>query len=463
VKRSLRLVLGCLAISAVALAQAPLPPGAPTTVPPGHPPVQAAGQEPPADELPAGHPPVAPGGAPEPGGAPAPAGHAAAPRPGARTDTAVPSSELPVGVIEARIADAQGAPLPGTPVKLAILRQSVAEGDSKDSRTATTDAAGKARFQGLPAEVRTSFRVLVRQGAAEYASPSFSLREDMGHSVLLHVYPVTSDINRSMVGMRGFVMVQPRDDVFQFEVMFRVFNVGATTWVPEDLVLDLPRGWKGFNAQDSMGDTRFVAEGDRGARLAGTFGPGQQDVAFRFQVPNDHTESASFELSLPPHVAEMQVMAEAAKGMSIEVAGMSPARLTTGDDGRRLLVTGRQLKPGEPEMRELSLRFAGIPTPGDGRWYAAGIAAALALLGLSLAFRREEKTAVAALPEKDVARARKLLFDELVALEQARTRDAIGPRTYEAARKALLLALTRLEAALPARREKAPRKPAPAR
>lgn len=443
-RRSFGVAAAFALISGLAFAQAPLPPGAPAQMPPGHPPIGDSEDAPaPEGAVPPGHPPT--GGAQLPGAG--------------RADSANPSAEVPVGVIQALINDGQGNPLPGVDVRLLILRQSVAEGDSKEFRNAPSSPEGKVRFDGLGVGSKFSYRITVKRDEAEYASPSFNLREDMGQNVVLHVYPVTSDIRRSMVGMRGFVMVEPRDDVFQFEVLFRVFNVGTTTWVPDDLVIDLPNGWKGFNAQESMGDTRFAADGDRGAKLLGTFSPGQHDVAFRFQVPNDHDETVDFKLSLPPHVAEVQVMAESAKGMSFEVSGMSPAQPSMREDGRRMLVTGRQLKPGEPEMQELAIRLTGIPSPGPGRWYAAGIALGLGALGLYLAMRDDkEKPSLTSLPEKDVARARKLLLDELVAVEKARQADKIGPRTYESARRALVDALARLEAAEPLRAQKPQKK-----
>lgn len=118
-------------------------------------------------------------------------------------------------------------------VRLGILRQSVAEGDSSEFKNAVTNADGKVRFDRLELGSRFSYRITVKQEPAEYASASINLREDSGQSVVLHVYPVTSDIRRTMVGMRGFVMVEPRDDVFQFEVLLRVFNVGRQPGCPK--------------------------------------------------------------------------------------------------------------------------------------------------------------------------------------------------------------------------------------
>jgi hypothetical protein len=233
-----------------------------------------------------------------------------------------------------------------------------------------------------------------------------------------------------------------RDDIFQFEVMFRVFNMGRVTWVPGDVSFNLPVGAKGFVANESMSDTRAVLTDDRTVELQGTFQPGQHDVTFRFQVPNEHDETADFEIGLPPHMAEVRVMAEAAPGMSLTVAGFDAAEKSAGPDGERLLVTARQLQPGEPEMSSVSIQLSGVPTPGPGRWIAVALAAVIALFGVWTA-SRTKATLVA--PVDDLKRARARLLDELLQLEKAKTAGDIGPSTYENAKKILLNALGRVE------------------
>ena len=128
------------------------------------------------------------------------------------------------------------------------------------ARRGRADASGKVTFSGLDQSTNYSYRVTVKSGAAEYASNPFQFRENVGHRVLLHSYPVTREIKGSMIGMRGFVYIEPRDDVFQFEVLFRVFNVGRVTWVPSgSTFMRLPEGYKAFKANESMADTRFEA------------------------------------------------------------------------------------------------------------------------------------------------------------------------------------------------------------
>ncbi len=356
-------------------------------------------------------------------------------------------SSLPPGTIEATIVDGSEKPIAGTEVRLGILRQSVAEGNSRDFKVQTTGPDGKVRFAGLEGSSKFSYRITTKKDLAEYASSPISLSEKGGQSVLIHVYPVTSDIQRAQIGMRGVVVVDPRDDAFQIEVLIQVFNVGAVTWVPDGVMMELPRNYRAFNTEESMNDTQFTEEPERGARMEGTFSPGQHELIFRFQVPSEETESAEFVISMPPHVAELRVMAPAGRNTRLDVQGFDEAQPTVGQDGRKLLVVVRQLRPGEPEMHDVTIRLSGIPTPGSGRWIAVGLALTVALSGLFWGTRTTKDDSQALL--RDAQRAEKLLLKELVDLERARASGQIGPRTYSDARRALLDALTRVEVRMP--------------
>jgi len=408
----------------------------------------------PVDEnapLPPGHPPVTGGGN-------------AAGMPNVPQDHVTVAPQLPAGSVEVSVVDADGKPLGNMPVKLGIVRQSVAEGEEREHKLVVSNAEGKSRFDGLQTGSKYNYRATVDYQGASYASQSFSMRVDFGMNVLVHVFPVTADINQTRIAGQGIVVVSPRDDTFQFEVLYRFFNVSKTTWVPSNVVLDMPPGFKAFTAEDSMDDTRVVQDGPQSLRLTGTFSPGQHEMTFRFQVPNDHDPSVSFRMALPPHMGEIRVLAEAARGMSMQVDGFSPPQLTTGEGGQRLLVTERRMRQGDAALDELAINLSGIPTPGPGRWYAVVIALLLAAGGFSFVFQeRKEKGDRPSVDRKDALRARDLLLQELVALEKARRAEEVGPRTYETARRALVDALARLEAQLPKPAPKGAKRRRPAR
>jgi hypothetical protein len=256
--------------------------------------------------------------------------------------------------------------------------------------------------------------------------------------------------------MRGYLYVETRDDVFQCEALFRVFNVGQLTWVPKDVVIQLPTGFKAFKAQEGMTDVHFEAVDGVGARLKGTFSPGQNEASFRFQLPKAGESSLTFRMGLPPHVAEMRVIAEASSAMNLEVEGFQAPVAAANNNGQRVLVSVKQLQRRDEEIKDFSATLSGIPTPGPGRWFAILIAGCLAIGGVFAARGAFDDAAGGRDVAADKKRARELLLRELVALEGARRAERIGPRSYEQSRVALIDAIARL--GLPAERPRTGRK-----
>jgi hypothetical protein len=376
--------------------------------------------------------------------------------PAADVSEATPA--LPAGVISATIVNQQGTPLPGTQVRLGILFQKIAEGESRSEKFAQTDATGAVRFSDLQKGSDHAYRITVAAGPASYQTAPFNLRQDMGQRVVLHIFPYTPDIEQAMIGMRGYEYIETRDDVFQFEMMFRVYNVGQITWVPQDVVVQLPKGFKAFKAQEGMTDVHFEQVEGVGARLKGTFAPGQQEASFRFQMTKSTDDSASFHLTLPPHVAEMRVIAEASSAMNLEVEGFQPPVATANQNGQRVLVSVKQLLRRDEEIRDFTATITGIPVPGPGRWVAVLVALCMAIAGALAAQGVFDDAAAGKDVAADKKRAREILLRELLALESARAAEKIGPRSYQQSREHLIDAIARL--GLPAERSKASRKAA---
>jgi len=472
-------------------AQAPLPAGQAAPLPQGHPPVAGAAQAPP---LPAGHPSVAgtpqaaaplPAGHPSVGSAataPLPAGHppvadSAQPAPAASNaapaqptpepqaadasaaanphaanphggglnaprDTSNPDASVPKGGIVATIVDGKGQPIAGIQVRLGKMFQSIAQGERRDDETQVSNAQGEVRFSGLESSSNFSYRVTVTKGGAEYASTPFRLAEDRGQRVMLHVYPVTSDIDEARVMMRGLIWVEARDDTFQFEVWFQIYNIGDITWVPSDVEMELPEGAKAFSARESMTDARAEADGDTRVKLLGTFSPGQHDVRFNFQVDNPQEASVAFSLDLPPRVAEFRVVAAAAKGMTLTARDFPPVQVSVGPQGERVLVT--QQRAQDRSIETVHFELAGLPTRGNAPWLAVLLAAATAATGLYVASQKPAPGRGRRKLTGDLKQARDVLLDELLQLEKAKVDGRLGPQSYEQTRRALVTALARI-------------------
>lgn len=444
-KRFFRLSLFALfTVTGTAVAQTPLPSG--------HPPIAASAKQPaaaaPSSSSSPNAAPTKPSAAPVQGHAPAQsatnAGPSVAPpnpHSGVPRDESAKADDLPRGTIEATLVNAQNVPLPNSDVRLGIMFQRISEGESRSERFARTNAEGKVRFDGLSAGSDYSYRVTFKSGAAEYASMPFALG-DVGHRVLLHVFPVTRDIAEALVGMRSFVYIEPRDDVFVFELLYRVFNVGSVTWVPNDVVLELPKGFKAFNAQRGMTDVGFEVVDGVGARLKGTFTPGQHDLSARFQVPKGTDESATFRMGTLPRVAELRVIAEASSQMRLEVDGFEQPQVAA-NQGKRVLVTRKLLERGDELEKGFTITLSGLPVPGYGRWIAVMLALGLGGVGVAAA-RGALELGKESSKAADLKNAREVLLGELVEVERSRERGDLGPRAYADARRVLLNALARL-------------------
>jgi hypothetical protein len=454
-------VLGLTTLMVVSVGAAPVDPNAP--LPAGHP---AVGRPAPAASASGSAPPAAsaapPGSDQAPHGAEEnaqneqdgeagddedaapPPGHGDGETPEVR-DRSVRAPDLRPGTIEVHIHDGNEQPLTQFPVRLGIMKQDVAEGDSRSQRDGTTDDKGVVVFSGLDVSSAFSYRVTATRDFGTFASEPVRLEPTSGQRVLLHVFPVTHDLRQSFVGMRSIVFVAAREDVFQIEANFQVLNIGKQAWVPDHVKLELPAGAKAFRASDSMKDTRIEKADGNSVELLGTFAPGEHEVGFQFQLPNDHTKTKEFRMGLLPHVAEVRVFAERARGMSLRVEGFPEAEPVEARDGTRMLLTAKHMTRGDSTLESVQVGLDNLPVPATGRWYALALAGSIAVLGLFEASRRRPaQTAPRSLPVAERKEAERLILDELVALERLRQNEKIGPQTYREARAELLDALSRL-------------------
>jgi hypothetical protein len=394
-------------------------------------------------ELPAGHPEVgaAPAGEALPPGHPTVGAEQAA-RALREPEVAVarPSPDVPVGEIQVSVVDPDGSPAAGVSVRLGVM----AQGGDRESKTAETDAEGRARFTELPVGSDQAYRVNVLHEGATYSSTPFRLEPDQGHQVRVLRFPVTHD-PRALLQWIGGSFLEIKHERLHIIQQAELVNLAAETYVfPEGgLKVELPEGFTAFQSQAMMSDQRIVPNDD-GFMLEGSLPPGRITLTWAFDVPIDGT-ALSFAQPMPFRTYQYVVASEAAPGLELEVDGFPPARLDEGQ-GRPHLATRIQRSPNEPAWERLTVRLAGIPGPGPYRYLAVGTALALLALGASLAIRAKG-------PLPGAARVREARRKELLAeareLEAAFGREEIGPKYHERRRReivdelALLLRLDR--------------------
>src|SRR5262249_7887220 len=159
--------------------------------------------------------------------------------------TSIVDNALPPGTIVVEVRDREERPIPGADVTLGILQQSVAKGESRRRTAAKADEGGNKRFDDLEFGGGVAYRVtvpVVNPGggdSATYAAFPFQLDLHHGQRVRVHVYPVSSRIDGMLVGVQGVVYAELKDDVVQFDELFQVYNLSGTTWVPDNVVIEL--------------------------------------------------------------------------------------------------------------------------------------------------------------------------------------------------------------------------------
>jgi hypothetical protein len=254
-----------------------------------------------------------------------------------------------------------------------------------------------------------------------------------------HVYPVTHDIKKALVVSQAVIYAELKDDRVQLEQAVTFFNLGRVAWVPDDLVLSLPEGFQALNGQPGMGGEGIEPVDKRGARIRGTFGPGQHTIDFRWQLPYDNEPTVSFEESLPPNVAVARALAAASQQMRLVVTGFPDAQARTDSNGERILITEKQMRRDEAPLTKLHYELRDIPTPGPARILATLLAGLGVLAGVGFAFTSRKGPGT----PSDAKEVRARLLAELEELERARAAGDVGPQTYERARREMIDAIAR--------------------
>jgi hypothetical protein len=358
-------------------------------------------------------------------------------QPPADTDDEDP--RIPAGTIAITILDPDNVPLPNTPVTLGILHNSVAKGESREHKLALTDAKGEVTFPSLDRASGIAYRVSVtKDGGTFWASP-FGLPPDKGMRVALHVYPVTHDIEKALIVAQVVVYAEMKDDRVQLEQALTIYNLGRVAWIPDDVMLGLPPDYTALTSQETMTGEGVTAIDKKGAKLHGTFGPGQHVLDFRWQLPYAGEKDVTFDETLIPHVAVMRVMAAASQEMRLVATGFPEAEPRTDAQGERVLITEKQMRRDDPPLAHLHVELRDLPTPGPGRVIATLLAGLGVLAGLGYAFASKKAVKPAEASKEERAR----LLHDLEELERAHRTGDIGPKTYERARRELIDAIAR--------------------
>lgn len=342
----------------------------------------------------------------------------------ARQDRAVPTGSISVLVL-----DEGGAPLEGTLVELAILKQD----QTRDYQRQKSGADGRVLWSKLRTGTGQAYRVNLRypEGAKVGSRPFRLPQRGTGFSVRATRLP-TSDRPAHLMALLHHTVVEPRDKRLRISQQVQLVNLARTIHVlPRDgLRFQAPQGATGFNFERAMTDQTAALLGEHIA-LEGSLSPGRTNVVWSFDVPFSQSKlDLVGTVPLPTFMVRVEVAH--VEGMGVRVPGAPPAQVHEGQQGKvRLIQWGRQKEPGN--LGELVIKLSGLPGPGPFRWIALALSLLLITLVIALRLRRPDpsgKTEASAETEH--------ILSQIRTLSRERNAGEVGPQYYETKKTELI-------------------------
>jgi hypothetical protein len=374
-------------------------------------------------------------------------------------DVVAPSPDIPPGTIVVRILDAEDKPVANADISLEILHQSVALGDTKESKAGTTNDDGFVQFDELRVGTGHVYHVKATNQGATFKSTPFGLnREGSGVAVILHVFEASATMDDTFVFTPDArVFLSLKDDVIVVQYEALIANPSPVAWIA-DYKIVMPPEFKAFSGEDDAAPATIP--GDDSVTIKGTVPPGGAVIRFRFHIPHHNDSDVAMQLALPPNTTRILIAAEASKKMGLTADGFPKEAERVRDRGRTLLKLEKQWTPkdGRNFFTKINLKLTGLPTRGILPWVAAGIAGTATMGALGYAWsRRSKPAALSNESREDLVEAKEAMLEDIVALERAHARGEVGPRAYDRVRRAMLDALARIVERLESNPPQAPK------
>jgi hypothetical protein len=355
---------------------------------------------------------------------------------GVTAGSAVPDENLPARTFELRLFDEQGNPI----ANHAVLLGMVGKDNKVEVRRGRSDAAGTARFDGLPVGPETGYAAIIEHKGLRLGTAPFAMPETGGARGEIRALARTSDPSVITIGPGGRVVVQLREDNLQFLEMLPLENRSDKMFDPGPGAIEIPLPQGFVAAQGAQESERKIevrqnhgvavhgpvvpkralvgGETGRDARRSG------QEVAFGFVLPYSGSEK-DFEQPMPNGMGPFTLITDQIPGLTVTGPGIG-AREARELGGRKYWVMPVEgIQPGG------TLRFTleGLPAIDNTGQIVAGVLALGLVFGAIVFARparkdgRGKKSAGGQRTRDDerarLVKAREALFGELVALETA--------------------------------------------
>jgi len=349
---------------------------------------------------------------------------------GATAGAAEPDAALAAGTLEVRLFDENGAPIANHPIVLGMVK----EGDI-ETRNGKSDAAGQARFTGLPVGPKTGYAVVIDWKGLRLNTVPFGMPEAGGARAEIRALARTADPAAITIGAGGRIVVQMREDTLQILEFLPLENTSDKMFDPGPgaFEIPLPTGFVGAQAQDN--ERKVDVRQNHGMAVHGPIVPKRSqliasdserkanEVVFGFVLPY-HGDTHDFSQPAPNGIGELTLITDQ------KVTGLTVSGPGVGQREERVLGGHKYWVmsfAAVPAGGAVKFTLSGLPsTDSSGRWFAGAVSVAL-VFGACVFARRPRSSAggkrgagqtVAEERDRLVAK-REALYGELVGLERA--------------------------------------------
>jgi hypothetical protein len=347
---------------------------------------------------------------------------------GATVGSAEPDATLPVGTLELRLRDENDAPIANHPIVLGIVNKQ----SEIETRHAKSDAAGEARFTGLPVGKETGYAAVIDWRGLRLNTAPFAMPESEGMRAEIRALARTSDPAVITIGAGGRIVLQMREDALQVLEFAPLENTSDKMFDPGPGAFEIPLPREFVGAQPQENERKVEVRQDHGVAVHGAIVPKRSllaagdaerqanEVVFGFVLPY-HGDTHVFSQPAPNGIGQLTLIIDQ------KIAGLTASGPGVGAREERTLGGHKYwVMPvaGVPAGGVLEFTISGLPSnETSGRWVAAVLS--LLLLASAVAFARRPRTGPAARGSTVADRRARLvdkreaLFTELVSLERA--------------------------------------------
>ena len=346
---------------------------------------------------------------------------------GATAGQAEPDDALPAGTLEVRLLDEKQAPIANHNVVLGMVN----EEKQIETRNARSDAAGLARFTGLPIGEKTGYAAVIDWRGLRLNTAPFGMPEGRGVRAEIRALARTADPSAITIGEGGRVVVQMREDSLQILEFLPLENTSDKMFDPGPgaFEIPLPSGFTGAQPQEN--ERKVEVRQNHGIAVHGPIVPKRSllgvseserkanEVIFGFVLPYDG-ETHVFSQPVPNGIGlTTLILDRKIPGLTASGPGIGAGQERALGGNKYWVMPIEAVAPGGA----LTFTLSGLPsTDSWGRRFAAGVSVLFVIA--AIAFARRPLASRGGKQKSGDERARLVgkreeLFAELVALERA--------------------------------------------